>query len=223
MDHAFLTVLDERHGCRAFTAEPVAKELVDRAVQAAGRAPSSKNTQPWGLEVVIGGKLEALREALLAAWDAGEPMAPDYRYSPDPLPEEMMARARACGFGLFAHKGIARDDKPARKAHDRENPRLFGAPAFAVLTLPRASEKGTFMDGGLFLGSFLLALRAVGYESTPMYSVACQAPVIRRVLGLSEDLIVVAGIAFGVEDRTAHVNAFRTEREPFDRIVRWHE
>ncbi|MEN9355723.1 MAG: hypothetical protein RL318_3048 [Fibrobacterota bacterium] len=223
MDHAFLTVLDERHGCRAFTAAPVEKDLVARAVQAAGRAPSSKNTQPWGLEIVTGAKLEELREALLASADAKEPLAPDYRYSPDPLPEAMMTRARACGFGLFAHKGIGRDDKPARQAHDRENPRLFGAPAFAVLTLPRVSEKGTFMDGGLFMGSFLLALRAVGYESTPMYSVACQAPVIRRVLGLSDDVLVVAGIAFGVEDKDAHVNAFRTEREPFEKIVKWHD
>ena len=223
MDHAFLTVLDERHGCRAFTSEAVDKSLVARAVQAAGRAPSSKNTQPWRLEIVIGKRLEELRAALLASADAKEPMAPDYRYSPDPLPEDMMARARACGFGLFAHKGIARDDKPARQAHDRENPRLFGASAFAVLTLPRVAEKGTFMDGGIFMGSFLLALRAVGYESTPMYSVACQAPVIRRVLGLSDDAIVVAGVAFGVEDQAAHVNAFRTEREPFDKIVKWHD
>ena len=212
-----------RHSCRTFLQEPVDRALVQTAIAAAGRAPSSKNTQPWMLEIVVGAKLEELRSAILQSFDAKEAANPDFRYSPDPLSEVLMARARACGFGLFQHKGIARDDKPARHAHDRENFRFFGAPALAVLTLPKESEKGTFLDGGLFLGSFLLALRAVGYESTPMFSVATRPAVIRRILGIPEERLVVVCAAFGKEDPHAHVNAFRTEREPVETFATWHD
>ncbi len=222
MHKEIFDLFHERHCCRAFLQEPVEPKLVEEAIQAAGRAPSSKNTQPWGLEIVTGAKLEELRTAILASFEAKEPASPDFRYSPDPLSETMMARARACGFGLFKHKGIARDDKPARHAHDRENFRLFGAPAYAIFTLPRESEKGTFMDGGMFVGSLLLSLRAVGYESTPMFSVATKPAVIRQVLGIPENRLVVLGLAFGKEDPAAHVNAFRTEREPLESFVNWH-
>jgi nitroreductase len=148
-------------------------------------------------------------------------VSPEYRYSPAELPAEQMERARKCGFGLFAHKGIGRDDKPARKAHDRENYRLFGAPAVAVLSLPQVHEKGTFLDGGLFLGQFMLALRSLGLESTPMFSVACYPQVLRQELSIPDDRLVVCAVAFGYEDKDAHVNGYRTERESLEGFVSW--
>ena len=212
-----------RHCCRAFLPDPVDRVAVDEALTAAGRAPSSKNTQPWGVEIVTGARLEELRAALLAAFDESEPSRPDYQFSPDPLSDIMKLRARACGFGLFQHKGIARDDRPARHLHARENFRLFGAPACVILTLPHEAEKGTFFDGGLFMASLLLSLRATGYEATPMFSVASYSAAIRRVLGIPYDRLIALAAAFGKEDPDAHVNAFRTDREPLESFVRWHD
>jgi nitroreductase len=216
-----LELLRTRYSCRAFLPQVPSREQVLVAVEAAGRAPSSKNGQPWKLHVALGEAADRVRTALTAAFDAGEPNAPDYRYSPAELPADQKDRARACGFALFEHKGIGRDDKPARRAHDRENFELFGAPAFAVLTLPSVSEKGGFLDGGLFLGAFLAALRAQGMESTTMYSVATYPSVLRRELSIPEDRIVVCGISFGTPDLTAHVNAFRTVRETPESLVTW--
>lgn len=216
-----LNLFNERYSCRAYLPEVPTKESVLAAVKAAGRAPSSKNGQPWKLHVALGGSADKVRDALCAAFDLAAPPAPEYRYSPAELPAEQMERARACGFGLFAHKGIGRDDKAARKAHDRENFRLFGAPAVAVLSLPKVQEKGTFFDGGLFLGSFLLALRVQGFESIPMFSVATYPDVLRRELSIPDDRTVVCAVAFGTADATAHVNAFRTVRESPEGIVTW--
>jgi nitroreductase len=216
-----LELLRTRYSCRAFLPETPSRETVLAAVEAAGRAPSSKNGQPWMLHVALGPSADRVRGALLAAFDAGTAPAPDYRYSPSELPAEQMERARACGFALFAHKGIAREDKPARRAHDRENYALFGAHAFAVLTLPKVSEKGNFLDGGLFLGAFLAGLRAQGLESTTMYSVAVYPQVLRRELSIPDDRLVVCGISFGKPDLSAHVNSFRTVREPAESLVSW--
>lgn len=216
-----LESMKNRHCARAFLPAVPSRESVERAVQAAGSAASSKNGQPWKLHVALGGSVDRIREALCTAFDAATPLSPDYRYSPAEMPEDMMSRARACGIGLFAHKGIGREDKAGRLAHDRENFRLFGANAFALLTLPKVAEKGTFLDGGLFLAQFLLALRAEGLEATPMYSVAGYPQVLRQEMSIADDRIVVCGVAFGFEDPDGHVNTFRTGREPVENILSW--
>lgn len=213
--------LAARHCCRAFLPQVPERALVEKALAAAAMAPSSKNTQPWMAHFALGEKVEPIRQALCAAFDAGEKIAPELRYSPAELPEEQMARARACGFSLFAHKGIARDDKPARRAHERLNFELFDAPGFFVLTVPAVHEKGTFVDLGNFYGQLLQALRAVGYEATPMVSVTMYPTALRAGLPIPEGRVIVCAAAFGVEDPAASVNAFRTVREPLEALATW--
>jgi len=215
--------LRDRHSCRAFLPKLPAKLSVLNAVELASTAPSSKNGQPWKLFVAVGEACDRIRDELCANFDDGLQMNPDYRYSPAEMPSEMLDRTRTCGISLFAHKGIAREDKEGRKNHDRENFRLFGAPAVAVLTLPRVAEKGTFLDGGLFLAEFLLALRGEGFEATPMYSVVGYPEVFREEMDIPEDRIVVCAVAFGKEDPAARVNDFRTVREPAEKLVAWIE
>lgn len=215
------TALRERHSCRAFLPKTPTRESILNAVESASTAPSSKNGQPWKLHVALGEAADRVRDGLCAAFDDGLEMSPDYRYSPAEMPPEMLDRAKVCGISLFKHKGIGRDDKEARRNHDRENFRLFGAPAVAVLSLPRVAEKGTFLDGGLFLAQFMLALRDEGFESTPMYSVVGYPTVFREEMDIPEDRIVVCAVAFGKEDPAAHVNAFRTPRETPESIVSW--
>jgi nitroreductase len=216
-----LDSMKNRHCARAFLPEVPSREAIARAVLAAGTAASSKNGQPWMLHVALGASCDRVRDALCAAFDSGTPSQAEYRYSPAEMPKDMMDRARACGIGLFAHKGIGREDKAGRQLHDRENVRLFGANAFALLTLPKVAEKGTFLDGGLFLGQFLLALRAEGLEATPMYSVAGYPQVLRQEMSIPDDRLVVCGVAFGFEDPDGHVNTYRTGREPVENILSW--
>lgn len=216
-----MELMKERYSCRAYLPELPNRKKVMEAVEAASFAASSKNTQPWMLHIGIGESCDKVRASLTEAFDTGTPAGADYKYAPDTLPQELMDRARSCGFALFQHKGIGRDDKVARKEHDRENFKLFGAPAVAVLSLPAQSEKGNFLDAGQFLGYFMLALREVGYESVPMFSVANFPRALRTSLSIPDDRIVVCAVAFGIPDTDAHVNAFRTTREPAENLVSW--
>jgi nitroreductase len=216
-----LELMKGRYSCRAYLAEVPTRKKVLEAVEAASFAASSKNTQPWKLHIGLGEACDLVRASLTQAFDTGTKPAADYKYSPDKLPDELMERARTCGFALFQHKGIGRDDREARKEHDRQNFVLFGAPAVAVLTLPVGSEKGNFLDAGQFLGYFMLALREAGYESVPMFSVANYPDALRGPLGIPDDRLVVCAVSFGVPDTTANVNAFRTTREPAESLVSW--
>ena len=68
-----LEAMHARRSIREFEPELVPAETIRQLVEAAGHAPSSKNTQPWRLYLVQGAALNALRADYLAAFDAGEP------------------------------------------------------------------------------------------------------------------------------------------------------
>jgi nitroreductase len=212
-----LEAMHARRSIREFEPEPIPTEVIRQLVEAAGRAPSSKNTQPWQLYLVQGEALAALRRDMLAAFDAGQPPKPDYRYSPEPLPAAWLSRARACGIGIFRHKGIAREATEKRRAHDRENFHFFGAPqVFFLGTQASAYGFGTFLDCGFVLNNLMLGLASLGYGSCPQYSAVVYPDVLRRHIPGTEDTLFIAGLACGRPKAGSHVNGFQPTRLPVD-------
>jgi iodotyrosine deiodinase len=55
----FLARVSERRSVRNFSSEPVARELIDNAIRAAGTAPSGANQQPWTFVVVSDAAVKA--------------------------------------------------------------------------------------------------------------------------------------------------------------------
>jgi nitroreductase len=192
-------------------------EIVRQLVEAAGRAPSSKNTQPWRLFLLQGKPLDDLRADYLAAFDSGRPGKPPYRYSPETLPESWMARARACGIGIFKHKGIGRDDTEKRRTHDRENFRFFGArQMFFIATKESAYSYGTFLDCGFVLDNLMLGLVAQGLGSCPQFSAMAYPDLLKKHIPESEDALFIAGLPFGTPMPGSHINEFQPLRMPVD-------
>ena len=219
----FLALISRRHCQRAFTDEPVEREIMESVLLAARQAPSGKNTQPSKVTVVSDKARDGLSAALCAAFDAGEKQVSDYEYSLLPSPGEWKDRARACGYSLFELKGIARDDVEARKAHGRENFTFFGAPVQMIFHLPAGAERGNFLDVGMFMQNVMLGLTAYGLGSCPQFSVAGYASVVRESLGLAADRWVVAGMSVGWPEKEACVNTFVPERLPLADFVDWRE
>ena len=59
--------IETRHSVRAFTSDPVPREVIDRMVHAAGAAPSSMNLQPWTFHVATGMWRDAVAEGMAAS------------------------------------------------------------------------------------------------------------------------------------------------------------
>lgn len=206
-----------RRSIREFESDLVPQETIQKVVAAAGRAPSSKNTQPWVLYLLQGAALDALKADYLAAFDGNDAAKPDYRYSPDPLPESWMARARDCGFGIFKHKGIGRDDKDKRRNHDRENFHFFGArQVFFIGTSIASYSYGTFLDCGFVLNNLMLGLDSLGYGSCPQFSAVCYPNILRKHIPGSENTLFIAALPFGTPKKNSHVNTFQPNRLPVD-------
>ena len=72
-----------RRSVRAFLARPVARETVERILDAARRAPSGTNMQPWKVRVVTGEPKRRLSEAVRSAYlsPASQPET-EYLYYP---------------------------------------------------------------------------------------------------------------------------------------------
>ena len=212
-----LEAMHARRSIREFTDELVPAETIRQLVEAAGRAPSSKNTQPWRLFLVQGAALEALRADYLAAFVANTPGKPPYSYSPSPLPEEWVARAKEVGIGIFKHKGIGRDEMDKRRAHDRENFRFFGAKQMFFLgTKASAFSYGQFLDCGFVFDNLMLGLTALGYGSCPQFSVMVYPEILKKHLPGSEDTLFIAGLPFGRPTPGSHVNQFQPGRLPLE-------
>jgi nitroreductase len=215
--------LTTRKSIRAFTSQPVPRELISRILETARWSPSWGNTQPWELVVVAGAKVEQLTFDLAAAFEEEQPPNPDVPM-PQTFPDAYKARYMACAAGLFGTMGIARDDKPSRWAHMVRMTTAFGAPVIIyVIFNAGLTEPYTMFDLGAITYGICLAAHALGLGTCIEAQLARHPDLIRKHLDLPASHKIAVGIALGYPDPGAPANAFRTDREPLERLVRWVE
>lgn len=213
--------ITKRHCKRAFINAPIKKETLEKILQSASHAASSKNTQPWQVAICTNKTKNRLIDRMCKKFDLNEFEKPDYDYSLDPLPNEFKERARNCGHALYSLKGIDRNDNDARLAHFRENYTFFGAPVAMIFHLPMGSQRGNFLDMGLFMQNIMLGLVAHGLGSCPQFSICSYSNTIRETLNLNNRMIV-CGMAVGIPDESAKVNTFIPKRLNVHEFSTWH-
>lgn len=209
---SLLDIMKLRKSAREYEPYVATDEEIASIVEAVRRAPSSKNSQPWKLRLFQGESLEKLRAALCKNFDAAVAPAPELNAPPLPA---YRRRAVALGKSLFEYKGIAREDKEARRLHDRLNFELFNAPqVFAVGVDRNAFHEGTLIDCGIFIGYLLLAIEAAGFKSCPQMSPLIYPDAFREVMVDDESTLLLFVLPFGKPLAGSHVNDFETTREP---------
>jgi len=206
-----------RRSVRAYKPDAVPIEIV-REVVALGRyAPSGSNIQPWRVHVLTGATLARLGTAIQQAFLSDEPgHQRDYDYYTDPVYEPYLARRRQCGWGLYGALGIGRGEHEKSKAYRATNYNFFGAPVGLVFTIDRRLEKGSWLDYGMFLQTIMLAARARGLHTCAEASIASYPDIVRRELEMTDDWIVICGMALGYADSGAVINTFQPLRIGLD-------
>lgn len=213
--------LAQRFSCRAFLPHPVADEVITQIVEAAQKAPSWCNAQPWQLIITRGAATESFRQALYEAAESTAP-APDMPW-PEGYPGVYGDRRRACGFQLYDAVGIEKGDRVASAQQMMENYRLFGAPHVAIVTAPRALGPYGAMDTGGFVTAFCLAATARGIATIPQAAIAAQAPFVREHFDIAVDRMILCAISFGYADTKHAANSFRTGRAAAGDVIDWRE
>jgi nitroreductase len=219
-----LAAIETRRSVRGFRPDPVPRDIVERILIAASRAPSATNTQPWRVHVLTGGARQRLSEAILAerATGAEEP-APEYMYYAPGLRDPYLARRRALGWSLYGLLGIAKGDRAASRAwHDR-NFDFFGAPVGMIFTLDRDLGLGAYLDLGMFMQNIMVAARGFGLDTCPQAAFAGYHDIIRRALALPEEAMVMCGLSLGHADPEAVANRLEVPREELAVFTQFHE
>ncbi|GAA4544061.1 nitroreductase [Pseudonocardia xishanensis] len=199
-----------RHSTRAFRPDPVPRDVVDKILAIAQRAPSWCNTQPWHVTITRGAETEAFREGL-SEHATSQPMVTDFEF-PGEYRGEYRNRRREAGIALYSALGITREDRAASGRQMLENFRLFGAPHVAIVTTEEHLGVYGAVDCGLYVQSFLLAAESLGVACIPQAALASHSDFIRRHFDLPDERRVLCGISFGYEDANHAANSFRTSR-----------
>lgn len=212
-------LLTTRFSCRAFQDRQVPRPVVERLLTLAQRSASWCNTQPWQVIATSGEGTERLREAMSAhAREHG----PEFDFDP---PAEYRGvhreRRRATGWQLYEAVGIARGDRAASARQAEQNFRFFGAPHVAIVTTDAVHRVYGAVDGGLYVGTFLLAARSLGLGAVAQAAPAGHAALLRRHFAVPDDRKILVAIAFGYADTDHPVNGYRTARAPLDEVVTW--
>ena len=220
--------IESRFSARAFLPTPVPRELVERLLQLASRAPSGTNTQPWKVYVLQGRSRDELVRKVCEAHDASyrDPaMAAEYREEYDYYPEKWVSpyidRRRENGWGLYGLLGIAKGEKDKMHAQHQRNFRFFDAPVGLMFTLDRVMGRGSLVDYGMFLQNLMLAARAHGLHTCPQAAWNHYGRIILPHIGAGPDEMLVCGMSLGYADESDKVNTFYTPREPVESFTRW--
>jgi nitroreductase len=215
---------------RAFTTQPVPRELITQLLAQASRAPSGTNTQPWKVYVLQGKSRDTLVEKVCAAHDevrAHPEKAADYREPYDYYPEKWVSpfidRRRENGWSLYGLLGITKADKDKMHAQHQRNYRFFDAPVGLMFTLDKVMGRGSLVDYGMFLQTLMLSARGMGLHTCPQAAWNGFGSIILPHIGAGDNEMLVCGMALGYADTSEIVNTFRTPREPVESFTQWLE
>ena len=206
--------ISERMSVRAFLDTPVPRELIERLLDIAARAPSGTNMQPWRAHVVVGAEKDRVTKAVFAhfAETGAQRHDSEYKYYPDQFFEPYLSRRRKVGWDMYGILGIKKGDNAAMAAQHGRNYMFFDAPVGIVFTIDRRLEIGSWLDYGYFLEALSVAARAHGLETCSQAAFAYFHKPVRKALELPDEEMVVCGFSIGYADWSAPINALETER-----------
>jgi nitroreductase len=213
---AVAETLRARHSVRQFLPTPVPRDVIAELLELASRSPSGTNAQPWKVYALAGAARAALSAALLERFNQDASEEREYDYYPDQWVEPWLSRRRKLGFDLYGLIGIPKDDKPRMKEQMGRNFLFFDAPVGLIFTLDRHLAQGMLLDYGIFIGHLIIAAQARGLASCMQTAFVDYPDTIRRCLGISDQELIVGGLALGHPDPDAPENHLVSEREPVE-------
>ncbi len=209
----FDSLVSARRSIRAFTAQSIPRDVIEKLLGTAARSPSGGNVQPWHVYVVTDearNKLVADVMEQLPNNPAGE--GTEYNIYPPGEVEPYMARRRKVAYDMYQLLNIERGDRMGRAVAMAKNFDFFGAPVGLFFTVDRIMDKDQWADVGGFIQTFMLAAVDAGLATCPQEAWATWHKTVGRHIGIPQEQMLFCGMALGYEDTSAAVNQLHTER-----------
>ncbi|HFI0567465.1 TPA: nitroreductase [Streptococcus suis] len=207
----FSETLKNRISIRDFKNSPVATETLTAIVSDAQQAPSWANSQPWKVYIATGDTMKAIQKEHLEKSEAGIKGNTDLPTKPI----QEWGDLSWSNMSAWLDK-IGKDDAMTNFATANAN--LWNAPAMAYFTVPKEAPVWSIYDMGSFTQVFMLSAASRGVDTMVAYENIKYPDEIRKHLEVSEDEIIVAGIALGYRSDDK-INQFSNERISTEEIL----
>ena len=209
-----LDAVNRRMSVRAFKTDPVDGSLLRELLEAAARAPSGGNLQPWRVQAITGEPLAALRATMLQR--VASPDTPQYDVYPANLWEPLRSRRFQVGEDMYGALGIPREDKLARLQWFASNGQSFGAPVVLFFSVDRRCGPPQWSDLGMYMQTLMLLAVERGLDTCAQEFWAHYHQIVHDHVGLPEGHMLFSGMALGYRDEGAAVNSWRSRRDSFE-------
>lgn len=186
--------IQSRRSIRRFTAEPVARSLIEQVLDAAVLAPSAKNSQPWRFTVVMPPQREEMLSVLRRGIENRKAEGEDLGTFVGTI--KAMEQAPVT---IFVHNPDGIHPWKARAEHESW------------------WDLATVQSVGAAIENMLLAATDLGLGSLWIADVWEAYPEINEWLGVDDQL--VAAVSLGYADRLPKL----PKRKPMSEVVRWME
>ena len=153
-----IDALNSRFTARAFKPDPIDRNTLEKVMEAALRAPSWANTQPWEVYLAGGEVLNRLRDAYIANLKNCVARNLDLA-APTEWPPALQKRMETLRSERLAALERVCLDKTEMKDLSEVNYHFFHAPVVAYICMDRALTPWSLFDLGLFSQSLMLAAR----------------------------------------------------------------
>jgi len=214
-----IKAIQERKSIRAFTPDPIPKETIEEILKLAILAPSAINLQPWDLIVVTGEERERLSRRLIKAYKEKKISCGPGNVKP--LPKTFAkrgAKTLELMTPFFEEMGV-----DPNQFINEGSCNFYGAPVAILLCLDDSFPNARFVDIGLILGYLLLAAHVSDLATCPIGLITAYQEEIKDTLNIPESKNVVIGLALGYPDEKSPINRFKSQRDDFEKFVRWIE
>ena len=212
----------KRKSIRGFKSDPISREILAKILDAACRAPSAMNTQPWEFIILTGDVLDRVRVAIVDKLNRNEPMRPDHHVVS--WSNESIYRERQVDLAkkLFQLMDIRREDKEKRAAWLERGFRFFDAPVgILILTDRSLSDAGPLLDLGAAMQTLCLAALSFGLGTCIEDQGGLYPEVLREIAQIPDNKRIIISIAIGYPDGDFPANAVVSSRESLDKNTRW--
>lgn len=212
-----VSAINERASIRGFKKEPVSRELLEQLLDAARKAPSASNQQPWNFVVVTGEIKEKLGEDILSAH-----RELNKHYDPSKgktIPRSYMDRTKRLLKGIRPYTG--KMGKKVVTFIEEGSCVFYEAPVLILLTMDKTLPQSKLLDIGCAVENLMLAAQEKELGTCVIALIMMFEDLIRERLEISDSMNIVVGIALGYPDKDLPVNAFRASKEELSKITKW--
>lgn len=205
-----------RHSVRDFSSKPVDKATVMKIMEAAGRAPSGGNGQPWEVFIAAGKTMEKIR-GIYRERAKNPPAGPPG--GPPPQPDYIRARMAQIRQERFELLGLDPDDPESGKVFTEWGARMFNVPVLAIICQDKAITSN--LDAGMFIQSICIAAKGLGVDTFIAGAFISHQDVLREEMEIPDSLNIITGVGLGYPDEESIINTYRAPRRPVTEVVRY--